>query len=63
MSVLSKMIRDREEWANRQKVLVERHNHTKVVADQLMAVFICMLPFIVFMFRDKILLLLKHLMH
>lgn len=62
MSVLSKLIREREEWTNRQKVLVARHHHTRMIMDYVTAAFICMLPFIVFMFRDKILLMMRHLM-
>ncbi|OGV69261.1 MAG: hypothetical protein A2283_21740 [Lentisphaerae bacterium RIFOXYA12_FULL_48_11] len=63
MSVLTKLVREREEWINRQKVLVARNHQAKMIMDYVTATFICMLPFIVFMFRDKILLMMRYLVN
>lgn len=63
MSVLSKMIKERAEWANQNRVIAARQHQTRIIADYLMTVVFCILPAILFVFRDKIILMIKTLLH
>jgi hypothetical protein len=63
MTVLTKIVQERQEWANRQKVLVARHHHTKMVVEYVTMLILCLLPYIAFMFWDKIASLVRLLIH
>ncbi|MDD4872593.1 MAG: hypothetical protein PHR77_18745 [Kiritimatiellae bacterium] len=62
MTVLTKLVQERQEWVNRQKVLVARHNHARMVTEYVMMVILCMLPYIAFMFWDRITALIRSLL-
>ena len=63
MSVLTKLVSERQEWADRQKVLVARQTHTRVITEYLMLWVLFMLPYLAFLFRDDLELLFRHLLH
>jgi len=63
MSVLREIIKEREDWANQQKVIDERRHHTKAFVDYLMTVIFCVLPALIIVFWSKIVLLIKTLLH
>jgi len=54
MSVLSKMIRERAEWSHQQKVVVERHNYSRAIMEYITLTILCILPCLVYAYRDKI---------
>lgn len=62
MSVLTKLVRERQEWANRQKVLVARQIHTRIITEYLMLGFLFMLPYLAFLFRDDLELIFRYLL-
>ena len=63
MSVLTQLVRERKEWADRQKVLVERQTHAKVITEYLMLGVLFMLPYLAFLYRDELELLFRYLLH
>jgi len=54
MSVLSKIVRERAEWSNQQKVIAERHYHAKILLEYITLTILCILPCLVYAYRDKI---------
>ena len=60
MSVLANIVRERQEWATRQKSAV-RHSHTRVFSDYVGIVLVLVVPYAVYIFRDKILTMIKML--
>jgi hypothetical protein len=63
MTVLTRIVQERQEWANRQRVLVARHNHIRMVMEYVVMMSLCMLPYIAFMFWDRIATLIRSLLH
>jgi hypothetical protein len=62
MSVLNNIVRERQEWINRQKAIATRYSHAKVVTEYVMTVLFLTLPYIVFLYWDRITALLKGLL-
>ena len=62
MTVLTRLIKEREEWANRHRVIAQHQQHVTVIRDYIMILIMFILPYLVYTFRDKIDMLIKLLL-
>jgi len=61
MSVLSNIVRERQEWACRQKIMTVRPSNVRTLTEYLTILLFLVLPYAVFIFRDKIVMMIKML--
>jgi hypothetical protein len=54
MTVLTRLIKEREEWANRHRVIAQHQQHITVIRDYIMILIMFILPYLVYIFRDKV---------